>query len=115
MLTNSSMTHYHRALNKTTRLEEWARYVYSNVMWQGGKGTSLNKGLTDANDIKVRIPYSQEIDIANFSRGDIIVQGVIDKDITTQSDLIKYDTYNIMSIRENNYSKLNPHIHLEGK
>ena len=115
MITNASLTHYHKTLDEATRLEKWIRYNYENVWWFGGKGSSINKGYENANDVNVRIPYDKnDIDINNLAIGDIIVKGTLNTDITTQQDLKKYEVYNITSINDNNFG-VNPHIHLGGK
>ena len=115
MIVNSSLTLYHRNYNEETRLNTWTRYNYNNVWWFGGKGSSTNKGYDNANDVDVRIPYSDnDIDINNIAIGDIIVKDIIDIDITTQQDLSNYLIYNITSINDNNFGN-NPHIHLGGK
>ena len=115
MIINASLTHYHKTLDETTRLEKWIRYNYDNVWWFGGKGSSINKGYENANDVNVRIPYDKnDIDISNLAIGDIIVKGTLDTDITTQQDLKNYEVYNITSINDNNFG-VNPHIHLGGK
>ena len=103
MITNASLTHYHKTLDETTRLEKWIRYNYENVWWFGGKGSSINKGYENANDVDVRIPYDKnDIDISNLAIGDIIIKGTLDTDITTQRDLVGYEIYNITSINDNN-------------
>ena len=115
MIINASLTHYHKTLDETTRLEKWIRYNYANVWWFGGKGSSINKGYENANDVDVRIPYDKnDIDISNLAIGDIIIKGTLDTDITTQQDLNNYEVYNITSINDNNFG-INPHIHLGGK
>ena len=115
MIINASLTHYHKTLDEATRLEKWIRYNYDNVWWFGGKGSSINKGYENANDVNVRIPYDKnDIDISNLSIGDIIVKGTLDTDITTQQDLKNYEVYNITSINDNNFG-INRHIHLGGK
>ena len=115
MITNASLTHYHKTLDETTRLEKWIRYNYENVWWFGGKGSSINKGYENANDVDVRIPYDKNnIDIGNLAIGDIIIKGTLDTDITTQQDLKNYEVYNITSINDNNFG-INSHIHLGGK
>ena len=115
MITNASLTHYHKTLDETTRLEKWIRYNYDNVWWFGGKGSSINKGYENANDVDVRIPYDKNnIDISNLAIGDIMIKGTLDTDITTQQDLNSYEVYNITSINDNNFG-INPHIHLGGK
>lgn len=115
MTTNASLTHYHKTLDETTRLEKWIRHNYKNVWFFGGKGSSINKGYENANDVDVRIPYDKnDIDISNLAIGDIIIKGTLDTDITTQQDLKNYEVYNITSINDNNFG-INPHIHLGGK
>ena len=115
MVTNASLTHYHKTLDETTRLEKWIRYNYDNAWWFGGKGSSINKGYENANDVDVRIPYDKNnIDISNLAIGDIIIKGTLATDITTQQDLKNYEVYNITSINDNNFG-INKHIHLGGK
>lgn len=116
MITNSSVTIYHKGFNQETRLETWIRFNYENVWYFGGKGAGINKGYVDANDVEVRIPYdaNENLDYSNFSVGDIIVQGNLNLDISTQQDLAGYDVYNIKSMNNNNFGN-NPHIHLGGK
>lgn len=115
MITNASLTHYHKTIDNETRLEKWIRHNYDNVWWFGGKGSSINKGYENANDVDVRIPYNKNnIDISNLAIGDIIIKGTLDADITTQQDLKNYEVYNITSINDNNFG-INQHIHLGGK
>ena len=115
MITNASLTIYHKGYDETTRLEKWIRFNYKNVWFFGGKGSSINKGYENANDVDVRIPYDKnDIDISNLAIGDIIVKGTIETDITTQQDLKNYEIYNITSINDNNFG-INRHIHLGGK
>lgn len=114
MLTNSSLTIYHKSFDENARLEKWVRYNYDKVWFFGGKGASINKGYVDGNDVQIRIPYDTPLlDIKNFSIGDIIVQGTITKDIDTQEELSDYLTYNITSINDNNFGI--KHIHIGGK
>ena len=117
MVVNSSMTHYTKGFDEVKRIETWIRHNYDNVMWQGGKGARFNKGLEEGNDVKIRIPYSQnQVDINNFKLGDIVVKGTITQDIAKQSDLSDYDTYNITSITNNDFGQLDiQHIHLGAK
>lgn len=117
MITNSSVTIYHQnGLDVATHLEKWTRYNYDNVWFFGGKGASINKGYENANDFDCRIWYEKNpgLDIANFSIGDIVVQGTLNIDINTQQDLSDYDIYNITSITDNNFGN-SRHIHLGGK
>lgn len=114
MITNASLTIYHKTLDKATRLEKWERYNYEKVWWFGGKGASLTKGYDNANDVDVRIPYENGIDMNNIKIGDILVKGTLMFDIATQQDLINYEVYNIKTINDNNFGN-NRHIHLGGK
>ena len=116
MITNSSLTVYHKGIDSQSRLETWTRYVYENVWFYGGKGAGINKGYENANDVQIRIPYSKnpELDFGNFSIGDIVAQSTLDIDIETQQDLADYQTYNITSLNNNNFGN-NQHIHIGGK
>lgn len=116
MITNSELTVYHKTLDETTRLEKWERYNYSKVWWFGGKGSSLNKGYENANDVQIRIPYdeNENANISHFAIGDILVQGNINKDIKTQNDLSEYLIYNITSLTNDTFGS-SPHIHIGGK
>ena len=115
MITNSSVTIYHKGFDTTTKLEIWTRHNYDKVWFFGGKGAGINKGYDNANNVQVRIPYNQNIvDINDFAIGDIIVQGTLNQDIETQEDLSNYLIYNITSINNNNFGN-SQHIHLGGK
>lgn len=115
MITNGKITIYHKGFDNINRLEIWTYKSYE-VWFHGGKGSSINKGYDNANDIDIRIPYykNKDLNIDNFSIGDIIVIGNIKKDIATQQDLIEYETYNITSITNNIFGN-NMHVHLGGK
>lgn len=117
MITNSNITIYHYdGLDFASHFEKWTRYNYDNVWFFGGKGSSINKGYDNANDFDCRISYQQHsnLNIRNFSIGDIVVKGKLDFDIETQEDLSNYEVYNITSINDNNFGN-NPHIHIGGK
>ena len=116
MITNSSLTIYHKGLNTQTKLETWTRYNYDKVWFFGGKGASISKGYDNANDVEVRIPYDENsgLDITNFAIGDILVQGELTTNITRQQDLKDYNVYSITAIVNNTFGR-NPHIHLGGK
>ena len=102
MKNNTSMKLYNKRFNPNTRIDEWDRHPIDNVMWQGGKGASINKGYEKANDINVFIPYdiNKELEKVPFSIGDIIVKGNIEDKIAKQSDL-KVDNYNITTAINN--------------
>lgn len=114
MIINSELTVYHRVLDENTRLEKWIRFNYEKVWWFGGKGSSINKGYENANDVDIRIPYNlnENVYINNFAIGDILYEGKLEKDIIKQSDVP--NAYNITSITNNIFGS-EPHIHLGGK
>ena len=117
MTCNSAVTIYHQnGLDVATHNELWERHNYKNAWMHGGHGASINKGLNDANDVQVRIPYGQNngLNIRDFAVGDIIVKGNLELDINTQLDLENYDIYHITSIVNNDFG-MNQHIHLGGK
>lgn len=115
MICNCKLTVYHMTLDTTTNLEKWTRYNYDYVWFFGGKGSGINKGYENANDVQIRIPYDKNnVSIDNFAIGDILVKGELNTNIETQQDLSGYETYNITSINDNNFGD-NQHIHLGGK
>lgn len=113
MLVNSSLTVYHKVSDNHDY--KWVRYNYDNIWWFGGKGSSLNKGYDNANDVQIRIPYdlNPKLDYNNFGIGDILVKGTIKTDITCESD-IESEYYNITSLNNNIFGN-NKHIHISGK
>jgi len=117
LTTNTSMTLYHKVFDKTSRLDKWERYIIKNVMWQGGKGASINKGYEKANDISIYIPYNINDNLTDIpiSIGDIVVKGTVENDITKQSDLNVYN-YNITTLINNDYGSSNmKHIQIGAK
>ena len=116
MITNSSLTIYHKYFDKVSKVDKWKRQEVKNVWWYGGKGANYNKGLENANDVKIRIPKDIN-DLSNLevSVGDILVKGEVNKEISMQGDLKEFeDVYNITSIIDNDFG-LNKHLHIEGK
>ncbi len=117
METNTSLTLFHKRFNTESRIDEWDRYLIENVMWQGGKGASINKGYERANDISVWIPYDQNNDLnaVPFAIGDIVVKGNIEQSITKQSDL-QVDNFNITTLINNDYGSYDmQHIFIGAK
>ena len=116
MLVNTAVTHYHKTIDKTTKLEKWERRIYNQTWLFGGKGARINKGYENANDVDIRIWYNSNsnLDIKKIQIGDIVVKGEVELNIATQQDLINYEFYNITSINDNNFGA-NPHIHIGGK
>ena len=113
MLVNSSLTVYHKIEEQHDY--KWVRYNYKEIWWFGGKGASLNKGYENANDVQIRIPYdlNPSLDYNNFGIGDILVQGTLESDITSEED-IQSEYYNITSLNNNVFGN-NKHIHIGGK
>lgn len=116
MLTNTDMTLYHKGFDEETRLNKWIRHYYEKVWWFGGKGANTQMGYENANDVQIRIPYenNENLNIADFSIGDIVCKGNIEKAITNQSELNGVEFYNITAISNNAFGN-NQHIHLGGK
>lgn len=114
MITNQSLTVYHKTLDNETRLEKWERSNFKNIWWFGSKGATINQGYSNANEVNVRIPYAENPDINKIAIGDILVKGNVNFNILTQQDLVGYDVYNVTSINDNNFGN-NPHLHIRGK
>lgn len=112
MITNNVITYYHKGLNEQ-RLETWVKYVFKDVWAFGGKGSSINKGYDNANNINIRIPMKYVTDTSIFNIEDIVAIGE-QPAITKQSDLNGKEFYNIRSVNINNFGN-NPHVHLGGK
>jgi hypothetical protein len=112
MITNKAITYYHKTLNEN-KLEQWTKTIFENVWVFGGKGSSINKGYDNANDVNVRIPMKLVENTDLFKIGDIVAVG-IQGNITKQSDLKGIEFYNITSININDFGN-NPHVHLGGR
>ena len=112
MITNKSITYYHKIFNNQTKLEEWDRYIFDSVWFFGGKGSGINSGYENANDMNVRIPMEYVNNKNIFQRGDIVAVG-IHNNIAKQSDLKDVEFYNVTSININDFGN-NPQIHLGG-
>ena len=112
MITNNKITYYHKVLDEN-KIEQWQKTVFVKAWVFGGKGSSINKGYDNANDVNIRIPIEEITDESIFAIGDIVVVGIED-DIERQSDLKGKEFYNITSININKFGS-NPHVHLGGK
>lgn len=112
MITNNKITYYHKILNNETKLEEWERYFFNDVWEFGRKGSNVNAGLEQSNNVDVRIPFNYINNVDIFHIGDIIAIGQ-QEDIEKQSDLEGKEFYNVTSININNFGN-NPHVHLGG-
>ena len=107
MITRGIISLYHKTKGKEPY---WTKYTIGDVWYFGGHGSSLNKGISEANDLQVRIPYSL-ISIDLIDIGDLIIigEGI---NISKTSELEDY--YTITSINDNNFGN-NPHIHIGAK
>lgn len=112
MITNKPITYFKKGLDGN-KLTTWTRYIFDKAWVFGGKGSSINKGYENANDVNVRIPLEIVDDKSIFAIGDIIAVGYL-PNISKQSDLQGEEFYNVTSITINDFGN-NPHIHLGGK
>ena len=112
MITNKTITYYHKKINTATRLEEWERTIFTNAWVFETKGSNVSQGYENANNVVVRIPIKFVKDKTIFNIGDIVAIGK-QKDIIKQSDLKDVSFFNITSININEYGN-NPHVHLGG-
>lgn len=113
MLSNNTMTYYHKTLNTETRLENWNRYLFENVWAFGSNNASVNVGYENSNNVEVRIPIELVEDTSIFQLGDIISIGN-NAEILTQDELVGKEFYNVTSIKINNFGST-PHVHLGGR
>ena len=112
MITNKAITYYQKGIGNN-KLEPWTRYVFTSAWVFGGKGSNINKGYENANDVDVRIPMIFVKDKSIFKVGDIVAVGKQDN-ITKQSDLKDVEYYNVTSVNINDFGS-QPHVHLGGK
>lgn len=114
MKANTDMTIYHKTYDGVNRKDKWQKHIVHSVMWQGGKGASVNQGFEQANDVKV---FTKDMTIIDYVKiGDIIVKGNVNKDIKTQQDLSNEEFYNVTTIINYDYgSEGMKHIELGGK
>lgn len=102
MITNTKVTIYHRGVSN--HLPTYTKYVVSKVMWQGGHGSSISKGIADGNDITCYIPLENDnLKGVSIAIGDYILKGEIVSNITSKSDLESMDVYTIQSISNKDY------------
>ena len=112
MITNNSITYYKKYLDEN-KLTKWQRFYFSGVWLFGGKGSSINRGYENANDVDVRIPIEYVENTSIFKIGDIIAVGK-QPTIERQSELDGKEFYNVTSVKVNSFGN-DPHIHLGGK
>ena len=108
MISNSDLTIYHRNNG------QWIRKVYKNIWWFENRNASSDKGYNSNNGVEIRISYDLNPDINDFAFGDILVKGIVNKEIERQQDLDIKDVYNIIGIKDNTFGR-RPHIHISGE
>ena len=113
MISNADITVYHQQFDDSTRMGKWERFPYEKVWWFEKNSVVQTDGYENSNNVDIRISYRDKLDIKNFSKGDIVLKGIIKKDIESSSELSEYETYVITSITNNNFGN-NPHIHIQG-
>ena len=109
MITNNSITYFHKSLNNQ-RIEVWEKTYYPDVWLFKTKGSNVSEGYERQNTFDIRIPIEYAHSV--FSIGDIVVVGQCE-DIETQADLEGKEYFNVLSVNVNNFGN-NPHIHLGG-
>ncbi len=112
MITNNSITYYHKTFDSIDRIEKWNRYSFDKVWKFGVKGSTTNKGYDNSNAVDIRIPMEYVQDTSIFAIGDLVAVGEYGS-IEVQSDLDGAEYYNITSVTINNFGN-NQHIHLRG-
>ena len=116
MLTNANCTIYHKVYDKAARLDHWERTQYRRVNWYAKQAATVGEnGLMAADTLTVRIPVTTSSS-APATVGDIIVHGLLDKDITQPKELGTYEHYTITAVRDNRCGSLfMQHWRIEGK
>ena len=116
MLTNADCTIYHKVYDKATRLDRCERTQYCSVTWYAKQAATVGEnGLMAADTLTVRIPVTTSSS-APAAVGDIIVRGLLDKDITQPKELGTYEHYTITAVRDNHRgSSFIQHWRIEGK
>ena len=65
MITNKSLTVYHKGFDSFTRKETWTRFNYENVWIFGGRGAGINKGYDNGLADKAYAYIRSRYDIKN--------------------------------------------------
>jgi len=114
LITNSSLTIFHVGRDTENRDINYTKYEYPKVWIYKQDNASIKEGVNDANSIIVRIPYEfNDIDIENISKGDIMVEGILENDSVSINDLSGYKTYTINSVTNNKFGT-RQHVHIRG-
>ena len=88
MITNKIITYYHKLLDEN-KLPLWKKYVLNKVWTFGGKGSSINKGYENANDVNIRIPW------------ELVEKGIPTKALTVQQvNAMLVKDLNVIEVRK---------------
>lgn len=113
-----SMTFYHKEENYQTHTSIWKRQFIQKVAWQEKTKIGTSQEHNKANYVKVFI-FEKENDLSKIElcEGDIIVKGLVEKEITSQQDLDDLPSvYTVTSIADFDYSSpISRHIELVGE
>lgn len=130
MNTNADITLYNRGYDRATRTDCWLRTQIKGVSWYGGQAVTVGEqGLLTADKYTVRIPLGsasagkrfvspEEFKAAavdtlaglwTLQAGDVIVQGLVDTDITAPAQAtVMPNSFVIMGTSDNRRGAL-PH------
>ena len=113
MITNADCTIYHKTYNPATRLDDWKAFRYQGVNWYGKQAVSVgDSGLNTADSYVVRIPTERHIPV---TKGDVVVKGLVQDDITSPSQLKQYESFLVTAVRDNRRgSPMMRHWRIEG-
>ena len=132
MIVNADITLYNRKLDKVTRQYVYKRTVLYGVHWYTDQKVAVSdKGLESADSIKIRVPmagrketflepeeYAKKEDVTGFftaSNGDVFVKGILEDEITKESDLEKKGLlFGRILSHSDNQRGLEPHIRIGG-
>lgn len=112
MITNTEISYYSKALNAIDKIEIWRKTHFPKVWKFNRNGSIPNTGITESNQVDIRIPLEDVEDVTIFHIGDLVAVN-FNADIETQQDLNGIEHYVITSVTINNFGN-NPHVHLVG-
>lgn len=136
MITNESLTIYNRKMDPVTRQYVYRRTEIPEIHWYTDQKVQMlsdDKGLVSADLYKIRIPegkqtsnfipaheyaalpYGEESRYWTVENGDLFVKGIVEDEITKESDLKKkYYVYGkVLSYSDNRKGGI-PHIRIGG-
>lgn len=117
MRVNTSMTLYHKIRDVKSKTYKWERHLISYVNWQEERIATTSEGYDNANSLLVFVPKLQNnLNNIKFDIGDIVVKGIVYRNIEKQEDLKGHVFYNLTSVIDNDQGTSQiQHIELVGK